>query len=338
MVDHHPHKRAWSCSMCSPAQKEVEGGGVLSLLPASYPNRKRQQCQRSCRQEKIQKFLPWGDQLGAAVGSRLGVCVKQTLRTVRDNSTSVCRAESLRHLVWNPISVKDGGITERRDDLRGTFLCLCFWEDESWTRSVAFNSFRLGHFTATKTHRKYKVNSLVFFFKPAIWEQTTRLLCVTARCNKNRSFGECQAEGHQSRDATAVSDFGTISDFSIISSLFLFFFPGVVMEAQRAWMTYWELHLATEWKRMHNLHSAAGLRTCHWRRFDNWMKITVYECTQGRTIVIYLQLERTSFFNQHVLKHMEKMLWPSVHQDLHRSLNLTHFIHLLFSFVEKTNG
>lgn len=126
MVDHHPHKRAWSCSMCPPAQKEG-GEGVVSFSVAnsgvrlwvSYLNRKRQQCQRSCRQEKIQKFSPRGGQLGAAVGSRLGVCVTRTLRTVRDNSTSVCRAESLRHLAWNQISVKAGGITERRDDLRG---------------------------------------------------------------------------------------------------------------------------------------------------------------------------------------------------------------------------
>lgn len=86
------------------------------------------------------------------------------------------------------------------------------------------------------------------------------------------------------------------------------------MKAQRTWMTYWELHLATEWEQIHNLHSAVVLRTCHGLRFDNWMKITVFERTQGRTIAIYLQLEKTlkNPFNQHV-KHMDKMFWPFVH-------------------------
>lgn len=122
--------------------------------------------------------------------------------------------------------------------------------------------------------------------------------------------------------------------FQLYLLFLLFFSPGIVNEARRAWMTYWELHLATEWERMHNLHSAAVLRTCHRRRFDNWMKITVYERTQGRTIVIYLQLEST--FNQHVLKCMEKMFWPFVHQDLHRSLNLTYYIHILRPSVRGT--
>lgn len=162
-------------------KKKGGEGGVVSFSVAnsgvrlwgSYLNRKREQCQRSCRQEKIQKFSPRGGQLGAAVGSRLGVCVTRTLRTVRDNSTSVCRAESLRHLAWNQISVKAGGITERRDDLRGgRFYASASGRTKSWTRLVAFNSFRLGHFTATNTlcKRKYEVNSLLFFifFKPAI--------------------------------------------------------------------------------------------------------------------------------------------------------------------------
>lgn len=161
------------------------------LFGVSYLNRKDNNVKEAAdkRNSDFPKaFLP-GGQLGAAAGSRWGVCVTRTLRTVRDNSTSVCRAQSLRHLVWNQISVKTGGIMERRDDLRGAFSCFCFWEDERWTPSVAFNSFRLGRsFYRCKhtLHRKY-VNSLFSFLS-----------------------------NHSNR--------GTISDFSIISSLSFFFF------------------------------------------------------------------------------------------------------------------
>lgn len=85
-----------------------------------------------------------GCQLGAAAGSSVGVCVTRTLRTVKDNPTSVCCAESLRHLVWNQISVRVNGIMEHRDDLRGAFSCCCFWEDVWRTHTVALNLFRFG--------------------------------------------------------------------------------------------------------------------------------------------------------------------------------------------------
>lgn len=71
------------------------------------------------------------------------------------------------------------------------------------------------------------------------------------------------------------------------------------------------------------------------------MKITVYERTQGRTIVIYLQLERAFFkksFNQHVLKRMEKMFWPFAHQDSPQKFE-SNVLHPHFvQFDGKANG
>lgn len=173
-----------------------------------------------------------------------------------------------------------------------------------------------------------------FLFKPAIWEQTTRLLCATARCNKNRSFGECQAEGHWSRDVTTVSDYGTISDFSIISSFYFFSRrngssarlndilgtpPGNRMgtDAQFAFCCgAANLSSAALWQLNENncVRAHSGENNCN--LFAAWKDFFFKS------------------FNLHVLKRMEKMFGPFAHQDLHRSLNRPHIV----QFYGKTNG
>lgn len=91
-------------------------------------------------------------------------------------------------------------------------------------------------------------------------KQIARFICRSARGIKNRYLVACQDDGHWSRDLTTVPDNGTISEFSIIH------FLGSAVEASLAWTTYWELHLAAKWESQHDLHSVAGLLTCHQQR------------------------------------------------------------------------
>lgn len=129
-------------------------------------------------------------------------------RITRPESHLFSSTGFLSHLMQNQINMRVDGIIVHGDDLRGAFECCCFRDVQHMYSDLKFCKvspldWMWYHFTIKKKQKKtfyinftWLIISADFLFTPTIQKQKTCLLCVTAKCNKNRHFVAFQAEEH----------------------------------------------------------------------------------------------------------------------------------------------